>query len=170
MTDQQADHLVELSDLPQSSIGAPVPHALVSEQSVELVYLLEVVDPSWDGTYARVVDAESTEPVAVVTFERPYWTSLGPPNDEAISGHPLAEHGLEPYTAYRVESSSWLAELTRRNQVHPYHWAEGFRRLRHFVFVFHDSTFECVAESFSIEVRDEASIRSVLRALLEDPA
>lgn len=37
-----------------------------------------------------------------------------------------------------------LIEHDRR--VHPCHREEPFQRLRHFVFAFHDSTFECVAE------------------------
>jgi hypothetical protein len=167
VTHDSVDHLVVLTDLPQSSVGAPIPHALLSEESVRLLYLAEVVDPSWDGTTVRVVDASSAEPIVVVTFERPYWTSLGPPNDEAIAGHPLADHGLEPYTAYVVERSSWLAELTRRNQVHPYHLSESFERLQHYAIVFHDSTFECVAEGFGFEVRRGSSMRVVLRDLLD---
>jgi hypothetical protein len=35
------------------------------------------------------------------------------------------------------------------NSVHPHHDREGFARLRHYVFAFHDSTFECVARSFT---------------------
>jgi hypothetical protein len=32
--------------------------------------------------------------------------------------------------------------------VHEHHNPEGFARLNHYVFAFHDSTFECVARSF----------------------
>ena len=77
---------------------------------------------------------------------------FGPPNDEAFVGHPLASRGLGPYRAYRIERSSWLRRLERMNSVHPYHDPERFWTLTHFVFAFHDSTFECIAQSFSIEV------------------
>ncbi len=38
------------------------------------------------------------------------------------------------------------------NSVHPYHKPEHFQRYKHFIFAFHDSTFECIAESFSASI------------------
>ena len=75
---------------------------------------------------------------------------FGAPNDEAFAGHPLASRGLHPYGAFEVRSSSWIRQLERMNSVHPFHKPERFQRLKHFVFAFHDSTFECVAESYAI--------------------
>jgi hypothetical protein len=78
-------------------------------------------------------------------------TSSARPNDEAFSGYPLADRGLMPYGAYRIERSSWVRRLERMNRVHENHRAERFDRLTHFVLTFHDSTFECVAERFHFE-------------------
>ncbi len=41
--------------------------------------------------------------------------------------------------------------LERMNSVHPHNRPERFWQLSHFVFAFHDSTFECVAESFTAD-------------------
>jgi hypothetical protein len=50
--------------------------------------------------------------------------------------------------------------LERMNAVHPRHDPQRFMAdLRHFVFAFHDSTFECIADSFESEAF-RGSIRS----------
>lgn len=86
---------------------------------------------------------------------------FGPPNDEAFQGHPLASRGLHPYGAFRIDRSSWIRRLERMNAVHPYHNPERYGELKHFIFAFHDSTFECVARGFSTWV-GVGSIRSLL--------
>jgi hypothetical protein len=71
-------------------------------------------------------------------------------NDEALQGHPLWGRGLRHSGTYRVESSSLVRKLERMNSVHPQHDPKGFEKRTHFIFTFHDSTFECVAESFEV--------------------
>jgi hypothetical protein len=90
------------------------------------------------------------EPVAMVEFDGYSAFMFGPPNDEAFDGHPLAERGLRPYAVFEVVHSSWIRRLERMNSVHPCHRPEAFADLKHYVFAFHDSTFECVARSFSV--------------------
>jgi hypothetical protein len=68
-------------------------------------------------------------------------TKMGTPNDEVFRGHPLNGKGLRPYCPLLVKNSSWIKELEAINSVHSY------------IFGFHDSTFECVAESFLVEAR-----------------
>jgi hypothetical protein len=92
---------------------------------------------------------------------------FGPPNDEAFSGHPLAPKGLAPYRVFEIDDSSWLRTLERMNSVHPYHRSEHFAVYKHFVFAFHDSTFECIAKQFSHFER-RGSIWSVLRQVQDD--
>jgi hypothetical protein len=147
------DRVVELTDVPRSSVGAPCPIVLAGEHSLLVAYYLQDTPPRWDGTTVRVVgvDAEG-EPAAIVRFARPYASTFGPPNDEAFDGHPLADRGLGPYRSFEVMDSSWIRGLERMNSVHPYHRPEAFSRLRHFVLAFHDTTFECVAEGYSHEL------------------
>jgi hypothetical protein len=143
------DRVVELEDVPPSSVGAPLPIVVAGETTLQLAYYLSVPDPDWDGTYVRVVDTSTDDPVILVRFDTAYAWFHGPPNDEAFNGHPLASRGLHPYAAFRVEESSWIRRLERMNSVHEHHVPERFARLHHYVFAFHDSTFECVACSFT---------------------
>ena len=143
------DEVRELHDVPQSSVGAPLPIVLASEHDIALAYLVEDRPADWDGRTVRVVDYATRDvPIALVEFVRPRAHLFGPPNDEAFTGHPLAARGLHPYGAFEVHASSWVRALERMNRVHPRHDPTRFERLRHFVFAFHDSTFECVAHGY----------------------
>ena len=146
------DQVSELSNVPQSSIGAPLPLVLADEHRIVLAYLLEVSDPAWDGSTTRLVTRESPEPVALVEFSWPAAHFFGPPNDEAFSGHPLAARGLHPYAAFEVHDSSWLRQLERRNRVHQRHNPARFLSLHHYIFAFHDSTFECIARGLQVSL------------------
>jgi hypothetical protein len=77
---------------------------------------------------------------------------FGPPNDEAFGGHPLARRGLRPYSISEVRNSSWLELRIKMNRVHHRHSDSLFSDLRHFIFAFHDSTFECLAHDFTVSV------------------
>src|SRR3954452_623284 len=89
------DTVVEISDVPQSSVGAPSPMILASEHHLHLAYYLEDGPPDCDGTTVQVVGGNTTgEPVGLVEFKHAIAHMFGPPNDEAFSGHPLASRGL----------------------------------------------------------------------------
>ncbi len=94
--------------------------------------------------------------------------SFGAPNDESFHGDALARFGLKPYGFARVENSPWIESLRLMNSVHPYHHEEVFAELEHFVLLFHDTTFECVARGYAVETADGADITpfSLVRALL----
>jgi hypothetical protein len=168
------DTVVELHDAPRPDIGAPLPIVLCDEHHLLLAYLVSEPDPTWDGSYVTVVSPESDGmAVACVRFKWPSAHTFGPPNDEAFSGHPLAARGLYPYAVFEVHDSSWIRKLERMNSVHPCHNRERFLEgRRHFVFAFHDSTFECIADGLEVEVI-RGSMRSALnhmaRLLSERP-
>lgn len=145
----ERDQVKELTDLPQSSVGAPCPVIVASEHELVVAYFVEVADPDWDGTSVRVVTGDAEEAAARVEFVRPLAHFFGPPNDEAFSGHPLAGRGLHPYGAFEIIGSSWVRSLERMNRVHRQHRPEHFASYRHFVLAFHDSTFECIAKGYS---------------------
>jgi hypothetical protein len=155
----EKDKVIELKDVPQSSVGAPIPIVLCDEHKLFLAYFLQNTPPNWDFNSVRVITAETEDFVALVEFERYESFMFGNPNDEAFSGHPLAGRGLGPYTVFEIENSSWVRTLERMNSVHPYHNPEKFEKLKHFVFAFHDSTFECVAENFSVSI-SQGSMKS----------
>jgi hypothetical protein len=152
---RSAEKVVALEDFPQSSIGAPCPAIIATEHSLTVVFYVEERDSNWDGTYVRVVDVNSSEELtAIVQFERPSIHTFGPPNDEAFAGHRLASKGLRPYCAFEVLDSQWIQQLEKMNSIHPMHdrkrYIEG---KRHFILTFHDSTFECIARGFHVEIK-----------------
>jgi len=92
---------------------------------------------------------------------------FGPPNDEAFSGHPLSSHGLKPYAIFEVQESSWIRKLEEMNSVHPYHDKEKFmENKKHYIFAFHDSTFECIAKEFKLDIH-QGSVSSMVPKMLE---
>lgn len=150
----QNDEVHELSGIPQSSIGAPIPAVVAGESTVVVFFYAQRVEPDWNGTAVRVVGPDSAgERSVIVRFERCYAHMLGPPNDEAFSGHPLYDCGLRPYANFEVKNSSWLRALETMNSAHPYHRRDSFMKdRRHFILAFHDSTFECIASGYTVEV------------------
>ena len=161
------DAVIQRSDAPQSSVGAPCPIVFATEHDLHLAYYLENTPAGWDGTSVRVIDEHTAgEPIALITFKRPYAHMFGPPNDEAFSGHPLASRGLRPYSVSEIRASSWIRRLERMNSVHPCHKPEHFADYRHFVFAFHDTTFECIAQSFTVSLHT-GSVTEIVRLALE---
>ena len=147
----------QLAALPQSLVGAPCPMLIAEEHGLRLTYYLE----------CRPEDRGKEDPCLVVRFHAPYAHMFGPPNDEAFSGHPLASRGLAPYRVFEVENSSWLKSLERMNSVHPYHRPERYGEYKHFVFAFHDSTFECIAKGFEFQER-RGSVWAALRQVQDE--
>jgi len=84
-------------------------------------------------------------------------------NREVIASPFLSGKGLDGYRAQRVVNSRWLAELEAINSVHHCHKPEVWRKRSHYVLWFHDSTFECVAESFRVELFRESMADLLVR-------
>jgi hypothetical protein len=147
------DKVIPLVGIPASSTGAPLPIVLANERALLLAYYTEIPCPSWNGTNPRSISADTMEdPVAVLNFGMARAHYLGSPNDEAFLGHPLATRGLSPYGAFEVSDSSWIRTLMQMNSVHPRHNPAMFKPLRHFIFSFHDKTFECIAKNFDVTI------------------
>lgn len=163
-----AQALRALDNVPLSSTGAPTPLVAASEHRLSLVYICEDTDAEWDGISVREVSSETEEPpVAAVRFKSFRAQYFGAPNDEALAGHPLYDIGLVPYSAFEVVNSEWVAELCRRNRVHWAHEDTHYDAYRHFIFTFHDSTFEIVAKQYSVEFWGRRSPASALAGELD---
>lgn len=149
------DRVEELTILPQQSVGAPLPVVLADDGGMVLAYQLEFDD----------------DKVAMVEFEHVAAHYFGPPNDEALSGHPLHARGLGGYGAYEVHNSSWIRALERMNRVHPSHRPTMYRGLRHFIFTFHDTLFECIAKGIRhcdpVPYLDKASLVGEMKRRLD---
>lgn len=141
----ERDTITDLADLPKACAGAPAPLVLADEDILLLSYFMPA---SVAGEH------DQKRSVAVVQFHRSLMHLLGPPNDEAIQGHPLWCRGLESYGAYQVNDSSLLRRVAAMNYVHPRNNPAAFDRLHHYIITFHDSTFECLAESYDFSIHE----------------
>ena len=90
--------------------------------------------------------------VGRVIFEDCRATSFGPPGED---GHALDGRGWEAYRPLLVQRSPWL---TRTCGV--------TTELFHFVFPFHDTTFECIAHGFTSS-RMPVSLAEAVQATID---
>ena len=163
----EKDRVIPIKDIPQSSVGAPIPVILSDEFVTVIAFYLQDTPDDWDGTSVRIVSKETEdEPLALVRFSFCYTSMFGAPNDEAFGDHPLADQGLKPYGAFVIENSSWIRQLEQMNSVHPRHKSERFWARRHYILSFHDSTFECVADGYIVELHN-SSIKKILPRMME---
>lgn len=138
----EKDRVIELLDLPKLDPNTPEPKISAGEYRLVLSY----------GPNPFLGDDSDSAPLPPVhlDFYRPRAHYFGPPNDEALQGHPLFARGLRWYGVYEVQDSSWIRLLERRNRGHDKHRPESYAALRHFAFTFHDSTFECIAHGYRV--------------------
>jgi hypothetical protein len=162
------EHVVPIEFPVRWDAGAPCPYLLKNDYQTFVTFFLEEHDPSWDRTNVSARNPASSDPanIAVVEFTHCLAAKMGSPNEEVHNGHPWAGKGLASYTAQEVIHSRWLAEIEAINRVHRYYDASMWNRLHHFVLWFHDSTFECLAESFAVELHNE-SLNKILADLCE---
>ena len=140
------DRVIRLEGVPQSDIGAPMPFVISDEHVTLLAYVAQGEQRFIDeGDPASWLDD-----LALIQFSGRKSYMFGAPNDEAFDGHPLASRGLESYGAFEIKNSSWIRKLEQMNALHPLHRGGYLKRLKHYVFSFHDSTFECVARDFTV--------------------
>lgn len=106
-------------------------------------------------------------------------TRHGYPNDDAREEHPLWHAGLSDAGGVaEVQDSGWVTEVKRqRRSTMRRIWGEspdasGLRadkqgELRHFIFKFKESTFECLAYGLSVSLYGENYEAVVEQALLQ---
>jgi hypothetical protein len=140
-------------ELPEADVGAPLPVVAATEGDVLVAYYAGV---------ALQDELEDEDAVVVVRFTGSFASMFGPPNEEAIEGHPLAPAGLRPFEFVEVNGSPWVARLEEMNRVHPYHSREPFDALRHFILPFHDTTFECLARGVEVVGLSSGTTASVI--------
>jgi hypothetical protein len=132
------DRVTQLSEIPAFDPGVSAPFILANDFKLFLAY--------------RAPGHADNR--VILEFLRARAHYFGAPNDEALTGHPLASQGLTPYRSFEILNSSWIRILEEKNRVHPRHDPGWFHALRHFILTFHDSVFECLAEDVSIVCRN----------------
>lgn len=153
--------------------GAPLPHVLSNgRQTIVLFHAGLEPDPNRDGSTVTLIDPREQREhnLSWVRFDSVVASLFGPPNDEALQGHPLWGNGLQFYAFHRVENSEWIADLRARNRVHPNHQDNAWNSYQHFVITFHDQTLEVIAKSFEVGTRFvdfDTAIVDLARSLLD---
>ena len=89
---------------------------------------------------------------AIVEFKRCLVSRFGYPNDEARWGIP--QYKNVSCGIYEVKDSTWIKEVVRLNRYRFPETKDDYVR-RHFLFAFHDDTFECLADDLTLEVVNE---------------
>jgi hypothetical protein len=158
------DRVMEVHDAPLPDSGASLPFLMSDENRVLLAYMVSESDEAVCSN-VRMMTADSKGYVALVEFSQPLAHMFGPPSDETFLGHPLAERGLRPYGVFEVLDSSWIRQLEGMNKRHSRH-SHSRSALRHYIFSFHDSTFECIAKVLAVNLR-EGSLRDVMFEMLQ---
>ncbi|MGH3187120.1 MAG: hypothetical protein ACRDOL_07665 [Streptosporangiaceae bacterium] len=150
---------------PRWDAGAPLPHLVSNGSRAFVACLADQPDPSWDGTYVRLVSPADESPSLFVVIELRGCAEIrfGGPNDEALHGHPLHGRGLAAYRAHEVVNSAWIEEAIKVNSVHPHHSDASFRQLRHYALLFHDEMLEALARGIESRV-----VEGTMRAILAD--
>jgi hypothetical protein len=90
---------------------------------------------------------------AVIEFERCTVTKFGYPNDEALGGHPLNGKGIDLYGVFKVCNSSWIKQITEQNRIAFPNTPDS--KQTHFLFTFHENTFECIANGLLATLSNE---------------
>ena len=75
----------------------------------------------------------------------------GYPNEEIWMHYDYyTEDRMKKHCLYEIENSCWIEELKKMNRIHPRHRDELFQNYRHFIILFEDEVFECIASTFKI--------------------
>lgn len=137
---------------------AAVSGALLLQTEYSTVLSFNAVQRQIEGPHVPVG-------TAVLRFRHCLRTKFGLPNDEALAGHPLHAHGLGWYGCWEVLDSPWRAEAERENSVSfP---TTDYSQYRHFVFTFHDSSFECLALDSELRIVPPGAFRADFDLLVD---
>ena len=136
---------------PEIMVGAPTPMALADEHVVYLSYY----------------DTEGE--VALVRFEHCFEFKLGMPGEDQIHKSPYSGLDLINFKPHIVENSPWINELESRYKV-----ISGFSRNEriyvHYVFAFHDRTFECISSGYTVKKVPEKTVLEALSSVVKSNA
>lgn len=107
-------------------------------------------------------------------------TRHGYPNDDGRQEHPLWSDGLSEVDGVaEVKDSRWVTEVRKQTELTARRlWGDRVRgatdlvvehdgELRHFIFKFKESTFECLASGLSVSLHEEPYEKVVSQALAQ---
>ncbi|RYV00650.1 hypothetical protein SOPP22_17750 [Shewanella sp. OPT22] len=128
---------------PEIMVGAPCPMIFADENVVYLSYY----------------DVE--DDVALIKFDHCFEFRMGMPGEDEISKSPYCGLGLLNFETHYVKNSPWLNELESKYKVIS-DFSRNDRKYIHYVFTFHDRTFECISSGYSVEKYTGISVKQLL--------
>ncbi|MBP7884902.1 hypothetical protein KAZ93_01815 [Patescibacteria group bacterium] len=138
-----------LDNIPACDIGAPTPTVLASEHKLILSYY---------------TDEES---VCQITFDHCFEFTMGMPDENLVSEHPLGSKGLRAYGFHLIEESSWIKEIEDRYHIISEFSRDG-RKYDHYIFIFHDRSFECIASGYKFNISTKKTIKDSLSTSINE--
>lgn len=154
-TPNEDDKVQPEDGVPLPDPGAPLPFVVAREGRLLLAFYGEF-EIDGGSPAPAIINQARPGSVVVVDFRRPLSYFSVPLSNETLDAHPFAFRGLTRYGAYRVDNSSWIRRLVSAQYVHRRARPEAFQNSKHFIFVFHDSVFECVADGLAHWVTEAA--------------
>ena len=136
----------EIKWIPVWSTGSPCPQIYSNGHETYLTYYTDLKDSA----------------LVLVTFFKSHSHRFGMVNDEAASGHPLYDKGLEVYRTHVIENSTWLEEHKQIHKVHHRYSDRDWIDYKHYLLFFHDEIFEILfsgdykIETFNSTMQDLA--------------
>ncbi len=128
-------------------IGAPTPTIFSDEHNVHLAYY--------------TCDNE----VAIISFSHCFEHTMGMPDENMVDSHPLGGKGLTEYEAHVVENSKWMQDLESRYGVISDFSRATDREYKHYIFIFHDRSFECISSGYTIQTIENTSIMDAFKTI-----
>ena len=167
-TPDERDEIHGEHDLPVPVAGAPSPSILATEERLLLSYYTEIRIPAASPRKPLLVNEGVTGTVAIVDFRLPAAFFSVPLSNETLEAHPLAHRGegLKSCGVFRVENSTLIRRLIAAQYVHARPYPGAFASTKHYIFTFHDSVFEAVADGISVRTFP-GSIRDAQNEMLE---
>ena len=84
-------------------------------------------------------------------FESCLILKCGYPNEEIYMHYDYYTQGsMKKYCLYEIHQSEWEKELIAMNRVQQRNTDEIFKKEKHFIILFEDEVFECIATSYKV--------------------
>jgi len=76
----------------------------------------------------------------------------GYPNEEIYMHYDYyTQNSMNKHRLYELQDSEWIKELLVMNRVHPRHTDKIFQNEKHYIILFEDEVFECIATSYKLD-------------------
>ena len=142
-------------------VGAPCPLLITDEHSLRLIFYSN----DENQIELRQRDNIYDQGIIELKFIRHNFFSFGPPNDEALNGHPYYELGLGYYSFYELLDSDLIAKISTYGRHHHFYNPNAYEKSHHYIITFKEQLFECVAHSFEVYKYNDSIYDRGLQAL-----